>query len=466
MFGAPSPTKQGKPPKDDTAEDGEPDAGAKQTPTPTPAQPTSKRSAKKRPSFKKKKVVAVTTNGAPDGENGESNDSSQTDGIVSDANQATPPDQSSGSDADISAPPITKQMGTSQDGAKEEDPAVAVATAAVAVADQPEVADDEGEEDGTARPSPGPPEKDPVSTDERAASRNATDASARSVTPGTAAAAAATSRPPSVAADATSSSATDTSSASAALVVPAFEGESISPGPTEEEISDLDAVAASYATKLAHVSMVLVAREEQLVNLNSELGGKNETHHMLLSQIEQLEAQVQDNFTGKLQELTTEFTGRIGDVEKRLNATANERDQLRIQLEKATSKFSERIGTTDKLAGEVLAEKDAKIEGLMTEGQNLQKKLHESGLRNKKLHAKLKEGESSSTSLSTRVEAAQERIVALESSQQRRPTRKSTKPQQTRWNPPSAALPRLPTEQERFRTTLSIAVNVTSRHIL
>lgn len=49
-------------------------------------------------------------------------------------------------------------------------------------------------------------------------------------------------------------------------------------GPTKEEISGLDDVAASYARKLAHVSMVLAAREEKLLQLMKELDGKNETH--------------------------------------------------------------------------------------------------------------------------------------------------------------------------------------------
>lgn len=200
----------------------------------------------------------------------------------------------------------------------------------------------------------------------------------------------------------------------ATVPTPLDEVPSVSPGPTEEEITTLDPVAASYAKKLAHVSMVLAAREEKLVQLSAELAGKSETHHVLLAQNEQLEAQLKDNLTGQVEKLTAEFTDRLGETESRLKQAAQERDSLRTQLEKATSKFSERIGQTDKLSGEVLAEKDAKIDALMSEGQKLQQKLHESGQRNKKLHAKLKEGDAAAASLTTRLEAAQERIAALE----------------------------------------------------
>jgi hypothetical protein len=48
--------------------------------------------------------------------------------------------------------------------------------------------------------------------------------------------------------------------------------------PSAGEIADLDDVAASYARKLAHVSMVLAAREEKVLQLVNELDGKNETH--------------------------------------------------------------------------------------------------------------------------------------------------------------------------------------------
>eukprot|EP00038_Savillea_parva_P009921 m.186682 g.186682 ORF g.186682 m.186682 type:complete len:1085 (+) comp16856_c0_seq1:76-3330(+) len=188
----------------------------------------------------------------------------------------------------------------------------------------------------------------------------------------------------------------------------------VAPPPTKEEIADLDDVAATYATKLAHVSMVLAAREEKLVQLSAELADKNETHHVLHAQIEQLESQLQDNFTGRLEQLTAEFTERLGQTEERFKETARERDELRKQLQTATARFTERIGQTDKLSGEVLAEKDAKIEGLMNEGQKLQKKLHESGLRNKKLQGKVKEGDAALAALTTRMDAAQERIAALE----------------------------------------------------
>jgi hypothetical protein len=98
---------------------------------------------------------------------------------------------------------------------------------------------------------------------------------------------------------------------------------------------------------------------------------------VLQSQIEQLESQLQEEFTGRLEELTAEFTERLGDTEQRLSATARERDTLREQLKVATARFSDKIGQADKLQSEIMAEKDAKIEGLMTEGQKLQTKLHE-----------------------------------------------------------------------------------------
>lgn len=185
-------------------------------------------------------------------------------------------------------------------------------------------------------------------------------------------------------------------------------------GPSDVEIEGLDPVAASYAKKLAHVSMVLAAREEKILTMTTELDGKRETHNVLHSQVELLEQQLQSNYTGKIEELTGEFTERLGSVEGRLKEIVRERDALKEQLDEATTRFSNRIGETDKLSGELLAEKDAKIDSLMAEGQKLQKKNFESGQRNKKLQAKLKEADANIKQLDTRLMAAQDRTATLE----------------------------------------------------
>ena len=174
------------------------------------------------------------------------------------------------------------------------------------------------------------------------------------------------------------------------------------------------ASAEAYAQKLADVSMTLSAREEKLLRLTQENDEHQETHAILRSQVEQLELQLQDDQTSHLENLTEEFTERLGETESKLKDALRDRETARSKLAELTERYAADVDESGEQLTALEAEKDEKIAALTKEAQKLADSSFKSSQINKKLQKKVKEADEVTKKLNTRIDEGQSTINKLQ----------------------------------------------------
>ena len=172
--------------------------------------------------------------------------------------------------------------------------------------------------------------------------------------------------------------------------------------------------AEAYAKKLADVSMTLSAREEKLIRLTQENDEHSETQAILRSQIEQLELQLEDDQTSHLENLTEEFTERLGETESKLKDALRDRETARTQLAELTERYAADVGESGEQLTALEAEKDKKIAALTKEAQKLADSSFKSSQINKKLQKKVKEADEATKKLNVRIDEGQSTIDKLQ----------------------------------------------------
>ncbi|CAH1794163.1 unnamed protein product [Owenia fusiformis] len=140
--------------------------------------------------------------------------------------------------------------------------------------------------------------------------------------------------------------------------------------------------------KLASMAEVLDAREKKLLELSKENIDLQETSAVLRSQLQQSE-EAREMEMADLNEITEEFTQRISDSEKKLQATCRERDNMKKQLQSMQGELS-----SSKQTESLMLEKDQQISELLEEGEKLSKQQLQSNNIIKKLRSKEKETDS------------------------------------------------------------------------
>ncbi|KAK3092062.1 hypothetical protein FSP39_024833 [Pinctada imbricata] len=153
--------------------------------------------------------------------------------------------------------------------------------------------------------------------------------------------------------------------------------------------------------KLAEMTEVLNARENKLVQLSKENHDLLESNSILRSQLQQVEeareAELED-----INKVTTEFTQRLSDSEKRVNQAIREKEAVKKQLQRAQEDLEKKI--KDKSLQNLIKEKDQQIDELMQEGEKLSKQQLQVNTIIKKLRVKEKENESLITSQKKKLE--------------------------------------------------------------
>lgn len=158
-----------------------------------------------------------------------------------------------------------------------------------------------------------------------------------------------------------------------------------SPEDLKKKIEELQ----NEVTNLKHVVEV---RESKLVLLSKENVDLQETTTILRSQLKQAEdsLKVEDE---EIEEVRQEFTLRVAATEKKFQAAAKERDQLKLVLEQTEQSLSSRNERQSEEFTTLLKEKDDQIAQLLEEGEKLSKQELQINNTVKKLRAKEKENE-------------------------------------------------------------------------
>ncbi|KAK7448398.1 hypothetical protein BaRGS_00040102 [Batillaria attramentaria] len=162
--------------------------------------------------------------------------------------------------------------------------------------------------------------------------------------------------------------------------------------------------------KLAEMAEILQARETRLVQLSKDNNDLLETNSILRSQLQQVE-EARDTEMTDLNALTEEFTRRMGESERKLQAVLKEKETLKHQLQMAEGELAKRSSDTSLQA--LLEEKDEQIAGLMEEGEKLSKQQLQNSNIIKKLRTKEKENEGVIASQKKKLEQQTEELEQL-----------------------------------------------------
>ncbi|KAJ8318851.1 hypothetical protein KUTeg_003942 [Tegillarca granosa] len=166
---------------------------------------------------------------------------------------------------------------------------------------------------------------------------------------------------------------------------------------TQSENTDLTTTATmdnsdvddSMIQKLAEMSEILQARENKLVQLSHENNDLLEANSILRNQLQQSE-EARESEMEDLNNLTSEFTERMAESEKKLQTVIREKEMMKKQLQQIQEEF----GKKDSSVTKVLQEKDQQISELLQEGEKLSKQQLQSNNIIKKLRVKEKESDS------------------------------------------------------------------------
>ncbi|CAG5130326.1 unnamed protein product [Candidula unifasciata] len=175
-----------------------------------------------------------------------------------------------------------------------------------------------------------------------------------------------------------------------------------------EEAADNPSHPERLLKKLAEMAEVLQARENKLVQLSKENHQLTEDNNILRNQLQQSE-EAREEENADLTALTDEFTARIGEAEKKMQAVLKEKELLKQRLAAAEKELERRSGDSDLQA--LLDEKREQVEELLKEGEKLSKQQLQSNTIIKKLRAKEKE---SDTTISAQKKKLDEQAKELE----------------------------------------------------
>lgn len=151
--------------------------------------------------------------------------------------------------------------------------------------------------------------------------------------------------------------------------------------------------------KIAELTEILQARESKLVQLSKDNNDMMETNNILRNQIQQLE-ELRETETEDVNSVSSEFTKRLSEAEKRINQVIREKDSMKKQLQDT----QEELAKQTKENSQQVQEKDQQISELLQEGEKLSKQQLQSNNIIKKLRAKEKENDSLITSQKKKLE--------------------------------------------------------------
>ncbi|KAL3876276.1 hypothetical protein ACJMK2_034142 [Sinanodonta woodiana] len=162
--------------------------------------------------------------------------------------------------------------------------------------------------------------------------------------------------------------------------------------------------------KLAEMAKIIEVRESKLVQLSKENMDLMDTNNILKSQLQQLE-ESRETEMADINAVTTEFTQRMAEMEKRLQGAIREKEMFKSQIQQANEELQKRA--QDASAAKQLAEKDLQIAELMLEGEKLSKQQLQNSTIIKKLRTKEKENESVLSSQKKKLESQKEELEHL-----------------------------------------------------
>lgn len=151
--------------------------------------------------------------------------------------------------------------------------------------------------------------------------------------------------------------------------------------------------------KIAELTKILQARESKLVQLSKDNNDMMETNNILRNQIQQLE-ELRETETEDVNSVSSEFTKRLSEAEKKINQVIREKDSMKKQLQDT----QEELAKQTKEHSQQVQEKDQQISELLQEGEKLSKQQLQSNNIIKKLRAKEKENDSLITSQKKKLE--------------------------------------------------------------
>lgn len=151
--------------------------------------------------------------------------------------------------------------------------------------------------------------------------------------------------------------------------------------------------------KIAELTEILQARESKLVQLSKDNNDMMETNNILRNQIQQLE-ELRVAETEDVNSVSSEFTKRLSEAEKKINQVIREKDSMKKQLQDT----QEELAKKTKENSQQVQEKDQQISELLQEGEKLSKQQLQSNNIIKKLRAKEKENDSLITSQKKKLE--------------------------------------------------------------
>eukprot|EP00105_Crassostrea_gigas_P013025 XP_011429212.1 PREDICTED: TATA element modulatory factor isoform X1 [Crassostrea gigas] len=168
---------------------------------------------------------------------------------------------------------------------------------------------------------------------------------------------------------------------------------------TVPENSDTTNSDVTYQQKIAELTEILQARESKLVQLSKDNNDMMETNNILRNQIQQLE-ELRETETEDVNSVSSEFTKRLSEAEKKINQVIREKDSMKKQLQDT----QEELAKQTKENSQQVQEKDQQISELLQEGEKLSKQQLQSNNIIKKLRAKEKENDSLITSQKKKLE--------------------------------------------------------------
>ncbi|XP_061180944.1 TATA element modulatory factor-like isoform X2 [Saccostrea echinata] len=151
--------------------------------------------------------------------------------------------------------------------------------------------------------------------------------------------------------------------------------------------------------KIAELTEILQARESKLVQMSKDNNDLMETSNILRNQIQQLE-ELKEAESEDVNNVTSEFTKRLSEAEKKINQVIREKETVKKQLQDTQDELAKK--TKEKSCQ--IQEKDQQIKELLQEGEKLSKQQLQSNNIIKKLRAKEKENDSLITSQKKKLE--------------------------------------------------------------
>ncbi|XP_057311843.1 TATA element modulatory factor-like [Hydractinia symbiolongicarpus] len=142
--------------------------------------------------------------------------------------------------------------------------------------------------------------------------------------------------------------------------------------------------------EVENLKSIIDARERKMVELSKENISLQESASIYKNQLDQLENTTSQD-DSEMNELREEFTKRIGESDKKLQAAVKDRDYYKNKLIETEERLTQSANEQVSALSQSLIEKEDTIKGLLDEGEALSKKELDANNRIKKLRVKLKD---------------------------------------------------------------------------